>query len=75
MKNLSLQIKMFRKKMEWSQFQLSIKSTLAIDTIMKIEQNHALNPTIKTICKLADAFDITIDKLVGRQEHRTDRRT
>jgi transcriptional regulator with XRE-family HTH domain len=35
--------------------------------ITKIEQGAAKNPNIKTIIKLADAFQISLDELVGRK--------
>ena len=66
MKKLSKQVKMFRVKKKWSQQWLAYEASLSITTLLKIEQNKSLEPKIQTIWKLADAFDITIDELVGR---------
>jgi len=36
-------------------------------TISKIEAGKAKNPTIGTLSKLADVFEVSIDELVGRK--------
>jgi transcriptional regulator with XRE-family HTH domain len=35
--------------------------------ITKIEQGAAKNPNIQTMIKLADAFQISLDELLGRK--------
>jgi len=66
MKKLNKQIKMFRKQKGWTQSTLGRKAGLLYTTIAGIEQGTALHPTIQTITKIADAFEITIDELIGR---------
>ena len=60
-------IKEFRKKKGWSQQKLAEKAGLSYNTITKIEQGAATKPTIQTMIKIADAFQISIDELVGRK--------
>lgn len=43
--------------------ELSTKSRVSIATISKIE-NHEIQPTISTICKLCSALGVTICKMV-----------
>lgn len=60
-------IKQSRKRLSWTQQDLAFKSGLPISVITKIEQGTATQPTIQTIIKLADAFNISIDDLIGRK--------
>ncbi len=64
---LSQRLKQLRKKAGWSQQKLAEKSDLSYNTITKIEQGAATRPTIQTMIKIADAFQISIDELVGRK--------
>ena len=64
---LSKKIKELRNKAGWSQQKLAEKAGLSYNVITKIEQGAAKNPNIQTMIKLADAFDISIDELVGRK--------
>jgi transcriptional regulator with XRE-family HTH domain len=63
---LSERLKKFRKQKGWSQQKLAEKTGLSFNAITKIEQKRASHPTLKTLIKLADVFEISIDKLVGR---------
>ncbi len=63
---IAKRIKDLRKKSGWSQQKLAEKSGLSYNTITKIEQGVAIKPTIQTMIKIADAFQISIDELVGR---------
>lgn len=56
-----------RKKAGWSQQKLAEKAGLSYNVITKIEQGAAKNPNIQTIVKLANAFKISLDELVGRK--------
>jgi len=60
-------IKQLRKKAGWSQQRLAEKSGLSYTVITKIEQGVAKRPSIQTMVKLADAFRVTIDELIGRK--------
>lgn len=60
-------LKQLRKKAEWSQQKLAEKAGLSYNVITKIEQGAAKNPNIQTMIKIADAFQISLDELVGRK--------
>ena len=65
---LAKRLKELRKKAGWSQQKLAEKAGLSYNTITKIEQSVATMPTIQTMIKIADAFGITLDELVGRNK-------
>jgi transcriptional regulator with XRE-family HTH domain len=58
-------LKMLRKEKGWSQQKLAEKAKLSYNAITKIEQGCAIYPTIQTIVKIADAFEVGIDELIG----------
>jgi len=64
---LSKNIKEHRKRLGWSQQKLAEKSGLSYNAITKLEQGSVKQPTVQTIRKIADAFHISIDKLIGRK--------
>jgi len=64
---LAKRLKQLRKKIGWSQQKLAEKAGLSYNVITKIEQDVAKKPTIQTMIKLADAFGISLDDLVGRK--------
>ena len=64
---LAKRVKEFRNQKGWSQQKLAEKTELSFNTITKIEQGVGDSPTLKTLLKLADAFDIGLDELVGRK--------
>lgn len=57
-------IKKYRHKLGISQDILSKKANLAFHTIAKIEAGATHNPTIDTVKKIADALEVSIDKLL-----------
>jgi len=63
----SKKLKQLRKEAGWSQQKLAEKAGLSYNVITKIEQGAAKNPNIKTMIKLANAFEISLDELVGRK--------
>ena len=65
---LSKRVKELRKQKGWTQQKLAEKTELAFNTITKIEQGLAEYPNLKTLLKLADAFGISLDDLVGRRK-------
>jgi transcriptional regulator with XRE-family HTH domain len=67
-KMLAKRLKELRKKAGWSQQKLAEKAGLSYNAITKIEQGAAKRPTIQTMIKIADAFRISLDELVGRKE-------
>jgi len=64
---LSKRLKELRKKNGWSQQKLAEKTGLSFNAITKIEQGLAKHPTLRTLVKLADAFGVSLDGLVGRK--------
>jgi len=60
-------LRQLRNKAGWSQQKLAEKAGLSYNVVTKIEQGVARRPTIQTMMKLADAFQISIDELVGRK--------
>lgn len=63
---ISKRLKELRKEHNWTQQDLAQKSNLSFNAITKIEQGVAKHPTLKTLLKLAEAFGVSLDKLVGR---------
>ncbi len=61
-------LKKLRKERNWTQQKLAEKAGLSFNAITKIEQGAAKHPTLKTLLKLADAFGVSLDVLVGRSE-------
>ncbi len=63
---LAKRVKEFRNQKGWSQQKLAEITGLSFNTITKIEQGVGDSPTLKTLLKLANAFGVTLDRLVGR---------
>ncbi|MBA7531566.1 HTH-type transcriptional regulator SinR [subsurface metagenome] len=64
---LSENIKKFRKKKGLSQDKLAKLADVTLTTLVKIESGVNNNPTIKTLEKIADALEVSIDVLIGRK--------
>lgn len=62
---LSNNIKKFRKKKGLSQDKLAKLADVTHTTLVKIESGVNDNPTIKTLKKIADVLEVTLDELVG----------
>ena len=65
---LASNIKRLRKLKNISQEKLARLADISYNTVVKIEGGKANNPTFETLSKLADAFGISIDELVGRKK-------
>jgi len=63
---LAQNIKELRKKHKLSQEQLAKQAEITYSTLIKIESGANKNPTLATIKKIAEAFGIGLDELVGR---------
>jgi len=63
---LSENIRRFRKKKGVSQDRLAKLADVTHTTLVKLESGANSNPTVKTLRKIADALEISLDKLVGR---------
>jgi len=68
--NLGKRIKEFRSKLNISQDQLAKKADIPFSTLVKIEAGYTPNPSMETLIKIADAFGITIDELIGRSKNK-----
>lgn len=62
---LSDNIKRIRKKKGLSQDKLARLADVTHTTLVKIESGVNDNPTIKTLKKIADALEVTLDELVS----------
>jgi len=65
--NLSKRIKELRSKSKISQDKLSKKADIPFSTLVKIEAGYTPNPSMETIIKIADAFGVGLDELLGRK--------
>ena len=65
--NISKRIKELRSKAKISQDKLSKKADIPFSTLVKIESGYTPNPSMETLVKIADAFGISLDELVGRK--------
>jgi transcriptional regulator with XRE-family HTH domain len=61
---LAENIKKLRKKKGLSQEKLARLADISNNTLIKIEQGIAKEPTITTVTKIASALDVSIDELV-----------
>jgi transcriptional regulator with XRE-family HTH domain len=66
--NLEKSIKRLRNKLNMSQDQLAKKANIPFSTLVKIEAGYTRNPSMGTLIKIADAFGIGLDELVGRNK-------
>ena len=63
---ISINIKKFRSKHGISQDKLSKLSDVTYNTIIKLESGANTNPTIQTLMKIANAFNVKVDDLLKR---------
>lgn len=61
-----MNIKAYRNKLDISQAELASKIGIPKTTLSNYELNRC-DPSIDTLIKLADFFNVTIDELVGRE--------
>ena len=66
--NIGKRIKDLRAGLKISQDQLAKKANIPFSTLVKIEAGYTPNPSMETLIKIADAFEITIDDLIGRKK-------
>ena len=65
--HLGKQIKDLRTKYKITQDKLAKKADIPFSTLAKIEAGYTPNPSIETLIKIADAFGIGVDELLGRK--------
>ena len=61
---LAINIRKYRNEKGLSQDKLSKLANISFNTVTKIEAGDTPNPTIKTIKKIADALNISVDSLL-----------
>ena len=61
---LSDNIKKLRKKKGMSQDRLAKLADVTHTTLVKLESGANTNPTVKTLNKIANALEISIDELI-----------
>jgi len=59
-------IQELRKKKDMTQEELALKSGVSYTTLIKIERGSVQNPTVKTIKKIANALEESVDILLGK---------
>ncbi|NOQ75456.1 MAG: helix-turn-helix domain-containing protein [Crocinitomix sp.] len=66
--NIGSKINLLRKEKGWSQGELAKNIDASREIIGKYERNENL-PSVEMIVKMANAFNVTVDFLVGQGEH------
>ena len=61
---LSKNLKKLREQRGLSQDRLAKLADIANNTIIKIEQGENQNPTLDTLKKIAQAFEVSVDDLI-----------
>ncbi len=62
--NIAEQIKKWRKEKDLSQEALARKADIPLTTLVKVETEVIKKPSINFIMKVAEALEVTIDKLL-----------
>jgi len=65
-KILAKKIKKLRMQYSLSQDQMARKANIPYSTYLKIENGTTPNPSIQNVLNIAEALNISIDDLVGR---------
>ncbi|TRZ95282.1 XRE family transcriptional regulator [bacterium] len=65
--NLSKRIKELRNKYKITQDRLAKKADIPFSTLAKIEAGYTPNPSMETLIRIADAFGVGVDELLGRK--------
>ena len=61
---ISVNVRRIRKAKELSQDKLAKLAGITLTTLVKIESGANDNPTIKTLRKIADALEVTVNDLL-----------
>ena len=65
---ISINIRKFREKSGMTQEQLARKADISYNTLVKLESGAVTNPRMDNLMKLADALDVSMDQLAGREK-------
>ena len=69
-KIISKNVKKLRGKTRLSQDQMARKANMPLSTYLKVENGVTPNPSIQTLLNIAEALEISLDELVGREGFR-----
>lgn len=72
--NLGSKITELRKQKGWSQIELAKKLEVSMEIVGRYERNEAV-PSIEIAKRMADAFEVSLDYLVGSTEQELDKAT
>ena len=64
---ISKHVKKLRKQSGLSQDQTARKANMPLSTYLKVENGVTPNPSIQTLLKVAEALEVSLDELVGRE--------
>lgn len=73
MKTIGEAIQKLRLDKELTQEELAIKADVSYTSLVKIERDQVKNPTIKTLKKLADALEVSVDDVLDLLGNRLDK--
>ena len=68
---ISRNLKNLRNKTGLSQDQMARKANMSLSTYLKVENGVTPNPSIQTLLNIAEALEISLDELVGRELKRS----
>jgi transcriptional regulator with XRE-family HTH domain len=72
--NLGSKITELRKQKEWSQSELARQIDVSREIVGRYERNDAV-PSIEVAQRMAEAFEVSLDFLVGNTEQEVDKDT
>lgn len=65
-KHIGIRICSLREQAGWTRKQLSRRSGICVSMLSRLENGSRTNPTLGILVALADAFGVTMDRLIGR---------
>ena len=71
---ISENVRRIRKNKDLSQDKLAKIAGITLTTLVKIESGTNDNPTIKTLKKIADALEVTVNDLLAEESGKPDSR-
>lgn len=69
MKTIGEVVQKLRQDKGLTQEELAVKSGVSYTSLVKIERGQVENPTIKTLKKLADALEVSVDDILSMIEN------
>lgn len=69
MKTIGEVVQKLRQDKGLTQEELAVKAKVSYTSLVKIERGQVENPTIKTLKKLADALEVSVDDILSMTEN------